>query len=40
MLSLNAVSQKDIIDSTPISSWKRSLILDLDEEDFEPSSSL
>lgn len=40
MLSLNAVSQKDIIDSTPISSWKRSLILDLNEEDFEPSSSL
>ena len=37
MLSLNAVSQKDIIDSIPISSWKRSLILDLDEEDFEPS---
>ena len=33
-----AVSQKDIRDSTPISSWKRSLILDSDEEDFEPRS--
>ena len=32
------VSQKDIRDSTPISSWKRSLILDSDEEDFEPRS--
>ena len=33
-----AVSQKDIRDSTPISSWKHSLILDSDEEDFEPRS--
>ena len=32
-----AVSQKDIRDSTPISSWKWSLILDSDE-DFEPRS--
>ena len=33
-----AVSNKDLTDSTPHSSWKRPIMVDSDDDDFEPRS--